>query len=75
MNTLERIREYVACPQFGDAYYGKLGAVSFVIRKDIKELVDYVTSLELLYIETVKEMKKLEDENDRLRILLGEISS
>ena len=64
---LERIREYVASPQFGDDHYGELGAVPFRIRKDIKDFLDYVTSLEAHDMFMVKENKRLEEENDKLR--------
>lgn len=43
---IDRIRAYIACPQFGDNTYGKWGALRFDQRKEIKELCDYTKELE-----------------------------
>lgn len=51
----EKIREYVACPQFGDVNYGAWGSLRFDQRKAIKELCEWA-----IYLEKIldKEMKK-----------------
>lgn len=41
------IREWIACPEFGDAHYGDLGALPYRKRKIIKDFLDYVEALEI----------------------------
>ena len=41
------IREWIACPQFGDDHYGDLGALPYYKRKIIKDFLDYVEALEI----------------------------
>lgn len=55
---IEKIREYIACPQFGDDHYGKWGALSIDQRAKIKELCDYANALEGM----VDEYNKLNDD-------------
>lgn len=45
---IKEIREYIACPQFGDLEYGKWGALPMKQRSKIKELCDYAFDLELM---------------------------
>lgn len=51
----EKIREYVACPQFGDINYGAWGSLRFDQRKAIKDLCEWAIYLEKMLD---KEMKK-----------------
>lgn len=44
-DILEEMKEYIKCPQFGDDYYGKYGALRMETRKEIKKLVDYCEAL------------------------------
>ena len=77
-NEIKEIREYIACPQFGDDHYGKWGALRLDQRIKIKELLDYITNLQ-------EENKILKETNicvgcnnkmqDRLDTLKIEISS
>ena len=50
---IERIREYIACPQFGDINYGKWGSLRLDQRVEIKELCDYAKSLEEANVDCV----------------------
>ena len=43
---IKEIRDYIACPQFGDDYYGKWGALRLDQRRKIKDLLDYITNLQ-----------------------------
>lgn len=45
-NEIKEIRDYIACPQFGDDYYGEWGALRLDQRRKIKSLLDYITNLE-----------------------------
>lgn len=45
-SIIKEIREYIACPQFGDDDYGKWGALPLFQRLKIKELCDYANVLE-----------------------------
>lgn len=58
---IKEIREYIACPQFGDDHYGKWGALRLDQRRKIKALLDYITNLE--------------KENKRLNNTLNEIEA
>lgn len=40
MNYREKVRNAIACPQFGDDHYGEWGALSLDQRKLIKRLLD-----------------------------------
>lgn len=55
---IEEIREYIACPQFGDDDYGKWGALPLFQRLKIKELCDYANVLEGI----VDEYNNLDDD-------------
>ena len=57
---IKEIREYIACPQFGDDHYGKWGALRLDQRIKIKQLLDYITNLQ-------QENERLEHENFSLR--------
>ena len=46
MTKVETIRNWIACPQFGDDHYGELGALPYHKRKILKDLCDYVEPLE-----------------------------
>ena len=37
--TNGEIREFIRCPQFGDTYYGKWGALPIQVREVIKQLI------------------------------------
>ena len=56
---IEEIREYIACPQFGDDHYGKWGALPLFQRLKIKELCDYANVLEGI----VDEYNNLDDDD------------
>ena len=43
---IKEIREYISCPQFGDDHYGKWGALRLEQRIKIKQLLDYITTLQ-----------------------------
>lgn len=45
-NEIKEIRDYIACPQLGDDYYGEWGALRLDQRLKIKELLDYITNLQ-----------------------------
>lgn len=57
-SIIKEIREYIACPQFGDDHYGKWGALGISQRTKIKELCDYANALEGM----VDEYNKLNDD-------------
>ena len=53
-DEIKEIRDYIACPQFGDNYYGKWGALRLDQRIKIKQLLDYITNLQEENIELKK---------------------
>ena len=58
-NDIKEIREYIACPQFGDDHYGKWGALRLDQRQKIKSLLDYITNLQ-------EENKRLKDNWEKM---------
>lgn len=56
---IKEVREYIACPQFGDDDYGKWGALPLFQRLKIKELCDYANVLEGI----VDEYNDLDDDD------------
>jgi hypothetical protein len=51
----EKILEYVACPQFGNTYYGEWGILNIEQRRTIKELCEYTLLLENIITQMEKE--------------------
>lgn len=43
---LKKIRDAVACPQFGDDHYGVWGAMEFEVRLVIHKLLNYIDDLQ-----------------------------
>ncbi len=66
MKTLEEIREYISCPQFGDDHYGKWGALTLEQRATIYDLINFVECDDI-------EIKRLKQENVRLNNLINTI--
>ena len=56
MVTIEQIKEYTKCPQFGDADYGKWGALTLEQRRAYRYLIDIIDSLD-------QEIKRLNNES------------
>lgn len=46
MITIDKIKEYIKCPQFGDLDYGKWGALRLEQREAYKHLIDIVEGQE-----------------------------
>lgn len=57
--STKRIRELIACPQFGDDHYGEWGCLSYDQRKAILHLVETIDQLQA---EIVKLEAKLRDD-------------
>lgn len=66
MKTLEEIREYISCPQLGDDHYGKWGALTLEQRTTIYDLINIVECDDI-------EIKRLKEENERLKDLINTI--
>lgn len=64
----EKIREYVACPQFGDIHYGAWGALRFDQRKAIKDLCEWAIYLEKMLDKEMKKNKVPRETNKRCPI-------
>ena len=60
MITIEQIKEYTKCPQFGDKDYGKWGALQLEQRKAYRYLIDIIERME-------QKIEKLEKENTVLK--------
>lgn len=65
--STKRIRELIACPQFGDDHYGEWGCLAYDQRKAILHLVETidrqqaeVERLDKLVIEKHKEINRLD---------------
>ena len=56
MVTIEQIKEYTKCPQFGDADYGKWGALTLEQRRAYRYLIDIIDGLD-------QEIKRLNNES------------
>lgn len=54
-NEIKEIREYISCPQFGDNHYGKWGALRLDQRIKIKDLLDYINTLQQENIKLISE--------------------
>lgn len=63
-DEIKEIRDYIACPQLGDDYYGEWGALRLDQRLKIKSLLDCITNLQ-------EENERLNDELKRLHNLLN----
>ena len=57
--STKRIRELIACPQFGDDHYGEWGCLAYDQRKAILQLVETIDQLQA---EIVKLEAKLRDD-------------
>ena len=69
-NDIKEIREYIACPQFGDDHYGKWGALRLDQRQKIKQLLDYITNLQIIeqqYSAILSENAELENKITNLQ--------
>ena len=65
-NELNRIREKISCPQFGDAHYGEWGILTLNQRHTIKRMLDYIDAQEKYINRQKAEIERLNKENDRL---------
>lgn len=77
-----KIREYIACPQYGDDHYGKWGALTLEQRDTIRFLLDLVDLYERGIENQIKDIEgryiskdKIQDKIKELEELLykGEI--
>ena len=66
MYSLEEIRDFIKCPQFGDEEYGKWGALRLEQRKVIYDLINFVECDDL-------EIKRLKQKIDRLNKIIDKI--
>ena len=58
----KKIREFIACPQFGDDHYGKWGGLRIDQRETIKDLCDIVDSADSVIKNQYKIIKEIENE-------------
>jgi len=65
MTKVETIRNWIACPQFGDDHYGELGALPYHKRKILKDLCDYVEPLEQHDLKIQQENIELQQRIDK----------
>lgn len=72
MTKVETIRNWIACPQFGDDHYGELGALPYRERKILKDLCDYVEPLEYHDMEMTKTVIELQQRIDKISNYLEE---
>lgn len=70
---IKEIREYIACPQFGDEHYGKWGALTLNQRIKIKQLLDYISNLKEIEQYHHKLNGELREEKEKLEIALQNI--
>lgn len=73
MITIEQIKEYIKCPQFGDSEYGKWGALSLEQRKAFKNLITRIEEQDNHIIHQIVEKNNLMIENTNLVKTLEEI--
>ena len=62
MITIDKIKEYIKCPQFGDLEYGKWGALRLEQREAYKHLIDIIEGLE----QEMENLKKINEEHKKL---------
>ena len=61
MITIEQIKEYIKCPQFGDKDYGKWGALRPEQREAYRRLIDIIEGME----EEIERLVKLKEQELR----------
>lgn len=61
MITIEQIKEYTKCPQFGDKDYGKWGALRLEQRKAYRDLIDIIEGME-------QEIEKLKEKIENMKM-------
>lgn len=62
---LEQIREYIACPQFGDPDYGRWGILNVEQRKAIKKMLEWIDTQDTEIYELSKEIEELTEDANR----------
>lgn len=62
MITIDKIKEYIKCPQFGDLEYGKWGALRLEQREAYKHLIDIIEGLE----QEIENLKRINEEHKKL---------
>lgn len=62
IHNTERLREKIACPQFGDDHYGEYGSLPLKVRREILALLELVDAMDLQIRELSDEIKDYESE-------------
>ena len=62
MISIEKIKEYTKCPQFGDLNYGEWGTLRIEQRQAYRDLIDIIEGME-------QEIERINKENNDLRKL------
>lgn len=62
MIAIDKIKEYIKCPQFGDLEYGKWGALRLEQREAYKHLIDIIEGLE----QEIENLKRINEEHKKL---------
>lgn len=57
MISVDKIKENIKCPQFGDRYYGKWGAQKLEIREALKFMCDLCDSMDSIIKQQHETMK------------------
>lgn len=76
-DEIKEIRDYIACPQLGDDYYGEWGALRLDQRLKIKSLLDYITNLQAIeqqYSAILSENAELENKYNKALHILADYS-
>lgn len=59
MITIKEIKENIKCPQFGDANYGKWGALKIEQKITYKQLIEVIESADEVIKKQIKEKERL----------------
>jgi DNA-binding transcriptional MerR regulator len=71
--SINEIRNFIKCPQFGDSKYGRWGAYPLEVRETFKWLCDLHDSMDAIIESSFKHNEFLRKENELLKEELKEL--
>ena len=75
MINIEKIKEYIKCPQFGDLEYGKWGTLNLEQRVAYKELIEENEELQKCHKDMLDINLENEQELNKLHSIIKEVEN